>query len=139
MTIACINLGRAHVDASATNTIATEAIERLESTWKTIPWYTDTWACGSGTVPSRVGNAKIFEQYRDTMTDRGVSLSPFSLPEHSLLRYTWDQQMDLFSIIESEETRDLRSYEEHVSLAFKVIGRWMTGDYTYDEAVAERC
>lgn len=90
-----------------------------------------------GTVPSRVGNAKIFEQYRDSMTDRGVPLSPFSIPEHSLLRYTWDQQMDLFSFIDSPETRDLRSYEEHVPLAFKVIGRWMTGDYTYDEAVAQ--
>lgn len=88
-----------------------------------------------GTVPSRVGNAKIFEDYRDTMSDRGVPLSPFSIPEHSLLRYTWDEQMDLFSFIESPDTRDLRSYEEHVPLAFKVIGRWMTGDYTYDDAV----
>lgn len=88
-----------------------------------------------GTVPSRVGNAKIFEDYRDTMSDRGVPLSPFSIPEHSLLRYTWDEQMDLFSFIESPDTRDLRSYEEHVPLAFKVIGRWMTGDYTYDDAI----
>ena len=90
-----------------------------------------------GTVPSRVGNAKIFEDYRDTMSDRGVPLSPFSIPEHSLLRYTWSEQMDLFSFIESPDTRELRSYEEHVPLAFKVIGRWMTGDYSYDEAVSQ--
>lgn len=90
-----------------------------------------------GTVPSRVGNAKLFEQYRDTMADRGVPLSPFSIPEHSLLRYTWDQQMDLYSFIEDPETRVLRSYEEHVPLAFKVIGRWMTSDYSYEVAVAQ--
>lgn len=88
-----------------------------------------------GTVPSRVGNAKIFEQYRDSMEDRGVPLSPFSIPEHSLLRYTWKNQMDLFTFIESNETRQLRSYEEHVPLAYKVIGRWMTDDYSYHEAV----
>lgn len=45
--------------------------------------------------------------------------------------------MDLFSFIESSDTRELRPYEEHVPLAFKVIGRWMTGDYSYDEAVAQ--
>jgi len=88
-----------------------------------------------GAVPSRVGNAKIFEKYRDALEDRDVPLSPFSIPEHSLLRYTWDERMDLFQFIESEETRDLRSYEEHVPLAYKVIGRWMTGDYSYDKAV----
>jgi chromosome partitioning protein len=90
-----------------------------------------------GAVPSRVGNAKIFEQYRDSMEERGVPLSPFSIPEHSLLRYTWDKRMDLFSFIDSEETRVLRSYEEHVPLAYKVIGRWMTGEYTYDQAVSK--
>lgn len=90
-----------------------------------------------GTVPSRVGNAKIFEQYRDTMEEKGIKLSPFSIPEHSLLRYTWDEQIDLFQFIDSDETRDLRSYEEHVPLAYKVIGRWMVGDYSYDEAVAK--
>ena len=90
------------MDASATNTIATETIERLEVVLENDPVVHGHVACGLGTVPSRVGNAKIFEQYRDTMTDRGVSLSPFSIPEHSLLRYTWGQQMDLFSFIESE-------------------------------------
>lgn len=90
-----------------------------------------------GAVPSRVGNAKLFEQYRDTMEDRGVPLSPFSIPEHSLLRYTWDERMDLFSFIDSSDTRDLRPYEEHVPLAYKVIGRWMMNEYTYDEAVAK--
>jgi chromosome partitioning protein len=90
-----------------------------------------------GAVPSRVGNAKIFEKYRDTLEERDVPLSPFSIPEHSLLRYTWDERMDLFQFIESDKTRELRPYEEHVPLAYKVIGRWMTGDYTYDEAIAK--
>jgi chromosome partitioning protein len=90
------------------------------------------------TIPSRVGNAKIFEQYRERIeNERDVPLSPFSIPEHSLLRYTWDERMDLFEFIESDETRDLRSYEEHVPLAFKVIGRWLTGDLSYTDAVAK--
>lgn len=90
------------------------------------------------TIPSRVGNAKIFEQYRERIeNERDVPLSPFSIPEHSLLRYTWDEKMDLFEFIESDETRDLRSYEEHVPLAFKVIGRWLTGDLSYADAVAK--
>jgi chromosome partitioning protein len=90
------------------------------------------------TIPSRVGNAKIFEQYRERIeNERDVPLSPFSIPEHSLLRYTWDKKMDLFEFIESDETRDLRSYEEHVPLAFKVIGRWLTGDLSYADAVAK--
>lgn len=88
-----------------------------------------------GTVPSRVGNAKIFEKHREEMENEGIPISPFSIPEHSLLRYTWDERMDLFSFIESDETRDLRAYEEHVPLAYKVIGRWMVGDYSYDEAI----
>lgn len=88
-----------------------------------------------GTVPSRVGNAKIFEEYREQMENEGIPISPFSIPEHSLLRYTWDKRMDLFSFIESEDTRELRAYEEHVPLAYKVIGRWMVGDYSYDEAI----
>lgn len=87
------------------------------------------------TIPSRVGNAKIFEYYREQMEERDVPLSPFSIPEHSLLRYTWREQMDLFSFIESDETRDLRPYEEHVPLAYKVIGRMLTGDYTYADAI----
>lgn len=90
-----------------------------------------------GAVPSRVGNAKIFEQYRDTMEDRDVPLSPFSIPEHSLLRYTWEEHMDLYSFAESTETRELRPYEEHVPLAYKVIGRWMTDEYSYQEAVGK--
>jgi len=69
------------------------------------------------------------------MEDEGIPISPFSIPEHSLLRYTWDERMDLFSFIESADTRELRSYEEHVPLAYKVIGRWMVGDYSYDEAI----
>ena len=88
-----------------------------------------------GTVPSRVGNAKIFESHREQMEDEGIPISPFSIPEHSLLRYTWDERMDLFNFIESDETRDLRPYEEHVPLAYKVIGRWMVGEYSYDEAI----
>ncbi|MFC6977155.1 ParA family protein [Halomicroarcula sp. GCM10025709] len=88
-----------------------------------------------GTVPCRVGNAKIFEEYREQMESEGIPISPFSIPEHSLLRYTWDKRMDLFSFIESDETRELRSYEEHVPLAYKVIGRWMVGEYSYEEAI----
>lgn len=89
-----------------------------------------------GTVPSRVGNAKIFDDYREKFEARGVPLSPFAIPEHSLLRYTWDEQLDLFSFIEADHTRALRDYEKHVPLAYKVIGRWMVGDYSYDDAVA---
>lgn len=88
-----------------------------------------------GTVPSRVGNAKIFDEYGDRMEDQGIPLSPFSIPEHSLLRYTWDERMDIFEFIESDETRELRSYEEHVPLAYKTIGRWMVGDYSYEKAI----
>lgn len=89
----------------------------------------------SACIPSRVGNAKIFEQYRDRFEERNVPVSPFSVPEHSLLKYTWDEKMDLFAFMESEDTRDLRPYEEHVPMAFKVIGRMMTGDYSYEDAV----
>jgi chromosome partitioning protein len=89
----------------------------------------------AGTVPSRVGNAKIFEEYRETFEDSDIPVSPFAIPEHSLLRYTWDANMDIFEFMESDKTRELRSYEEHVPLAFKVVGRWMTGDYTYDQAI----
>lgn len=89
----------------------------------------------AGVVPSRVGNAKIFEDYREEFEEDDTPMSPFSIPEHSLLRYTWDKNMDIFQFIDSDETRDLREYEEHVPLAFKVIGRWMTGDYSYDKAV----
>ncbi|SEP28511.1 chromosome partitioning protein [Halorientalis persicus] len=89
----------------------------------------------AGVVPSRVGNAKIFEEYREEFEEDEIPVSPFSIPEHSLLRYTWDNHMDIFQFLDSEETRDLRKYEEHVPLAFKVIGRWMTGDYSYSKAV----
>jgi chromosome partitioning protein len=44
--------------------------------------------------------------------------------------------MDLFSFIMSDETRNLREYEEHVPLAFKVIGRLMSGDMEYEDAVS---
>lgn len=90
----------------------------------------------AGCIPSRVGNAKIFEDYRDRFESRDVPVSPFSVPEHSLLKYTWDEKMDLFAFMKSDETRDLRPYEEHVPMAFKVIGRMMTGDYSYEDAVA---
>lgn len=86
-------------------------------------------------IPSRVGNAKIFEQYRDQFEADGVPVSPFSIPEHSLLKYSWDAKMDLFEFMESPDTRDLRVYEEHVPMAYKVIGRMMTGDLSYDDAI----
>jgi chromosome partitioning protein len=54
----------------------------------------------SSTIPSRVGHANIFEQYRERIeNERDVPMSPFSIPEHSLLRYTWDEKMDLFELI----------------------------------------
>lgn len=86
-------------------------------------------------IPSRVGNAKIFEQYREELESDDLLVSPFSIPEHSLLKYSWKNKMDLFEFMQNDETRDLRQYEEHVPLAFKMIGRMMTGDLTYDEAV----
>jgi len=88
-----------------------------------------------GAIPSRVGNAKIFEMYREHFEQEEIPVSPFSIPEHSLLRYSWHENMDLFQFIDSDETRDIRSYEEHVPLAYKVIGRWMTGDYSYSDAL----
>jgi len=90
----------------------------------------------TGCVPSRVdSNVKIFDQYREYFESEGIPLTPFSIPEHSLLKYTWDERMDLFEFMESDETRDIRPYEEHVPLAFKMIGRMMTGDVSYDDAV----
>lgn len=89
----------------------------------------------AGCIPSRVGNAKVFEQYRETFEEKDIPVSPFSVPEHSLLKYTWGEQMDVFEFMESEETRPIREYEEHVPLAFKVIGRMMSGEYTYQEAI----
>lgn len=89
----------------------------------------------AGCIPSRVGNAKIFEQYRDQFEANDVPVSPFSIPEHSLLKYSWDSKMDLFEFMQNEETRDLRAYEEHVPMAYKVIGRMMTGDLSYDDAI----
>jgi chromosome partitioning protein len=91
----------------------------------------------AGAVPSRVDDAKIFRQYREQFEERGVPLSPFSIPEHSLLRYTWDERMDIYEFQASKETRSLRDYESHVPLAYKIIGRWMTDDLTYDEVVQE--
>lgn len=90
----------------------------------------------AGCVPSRVGQANIFERYREQHQDDGVPVSPFAVPEHSLLKYTWHHRMDLFSFIVSDETRNLREYEEHVPLAFKVIGRLMSGDMKYEDAVS---
>ncbi len=89
----------------------------------------------AGCIPSRVGNAKIFEQYRDQFEANDVPVSPFSIPEHSLLKYSWDAKMDLFEFMQNEDTRDLRAYEEHVPMAYKVIGRMMTGDLSYDDAI----
>lgn len=89
----------------------------------------------NGCVPSRVGNAKIFEEYRDHFESEKIPISPFSIPEHSSLKYAWKAQMDIFGFMESDETRDLRPYEEHVPLAFKVVGRMMTGEYTYEDAI----
>lgn len=89
----------------------------------------------AGCIPSRVGNAKIFETYRDRFEEQSLPVSPFSVPEHSLLKYTWHERMDLFQFMESDQTRELRPYEEHVPLAFKVVGRLMTGDLTYEDAV----
>ena len=86
-------------------------------------------------VPSRVGNAKIYEQYRDQLEAAGVPVSPFSIPEHSLLKYSWDAEMDLFEFMESEKTRDLRDYEEHVPLSYKMIGQIITGDLSQSDAV----
>lgn len=91
----------------------------------------------AGCVPSRVGNAKIFEQYRELFQEKEIPVSPFSIPEHSLMKYTWRERMDIYEFMESDETRAIRDYEEHVPVAFKVIGRTMTGDYSYDDAVAE--
>ena len=91
----------------------------------------------AGCIPSRVGNAKIFEQYREHFIEEEIPVSPFSIPEHSLLKYTWDEKMDIYEFIESDETRELRDYEEHVPLAFKVVGRLMTGTYSYDDAVTK--
>jgi chromosome partitioning protein len=90
----------------------------------------------AGLIPSRVANAKIFETIRDELESDGLPISPFSVPEHSLLKYSWRERMDLFEFVESEETRELRSYESHVPLAFKVVGRMMSGEYDYDEALA---
>ncbi|RQG86662.1 chromosome partitioning protein [Natrarchaeobius halalkaliphilus] len=89
----------------------------------------------AGCIPSRVDQAKIFEEYRERFEEKDVPVSPFSIPEHSLLKYSWDEQMDLFAFMESDKTRDLRPYEEHVPMAFKVIGRMMTGEYSYDDAI----
>jgi len=89
----------------------------------------------SGCIPSRVGNAKIFELYREQFEENEIPVSPFSIPEHSLLKYSWHNEMDLFEFMENEETRDLRPYEEHVPMAYKVIGRMMTGDLSYDDAI----
>lgn len=89
----------------------------------------------TGCVPSRVGQAKIFESYREHHEEDDVPVSPFVIPEHSLLKYTWHHKMDIFAFIESDETRKLREYERHVPLAFKVIGRWMSGEFSYSDAV----
>ncbi len=89
----------------------------------------------AGCVPSRTEDAKIFEQYREHFESEEIPISPFSIPLHTSLMYAWKNRMDIYEFMESDETRKLRSYEEHVPKAFKVIGRMMTGEYSYDDAL----
>lgn len=89
----------------------------------------------SNVVASRVANAKIFETIRDEIESDNVPLSPFAIPEHTLLKYCWQEQMDIFSFEDDDTTRDLREYEKHVPQAFLMLARQLSGQLTYDEVV----
>lgn len=111
------------------------SLDGLEETLEEMESGTNTPMAIMGVVPSRVGNANIFSSVREEIESRGVPVSPFSIPEHTLLKETWKANMDIFQFAESEDTREIRKYEKKDLIAFKVIGRIMAGDMSYEEAI----
>lgn len=74
-------------------------------------------------VPNEVGDSNIYRDTREELETDGKPVTPFGVRKRDVLKEAWKNQMNLFEFAESEETRDLREYEEDLLSNFEQLAR----------------
>jgi chromosome partitioning protein len=74
-------------------------------------------------VPNEVGDSNIYRDTRKELEAAGKPVTPFGVRKRDVLKEAWKRQMNVFEFAESEETRDLREYEEDLLANFEHLAR----------------
>jgi len=74
-------------------------------------------------VPNEVGDSNIYRDTREELEAAGKPVTPFGVRKRDVLKEAWKRQMNVFEFAESEETRDLREYEEDLLANFEHLAR----------------
>ena len=74
-------------------------------------------------VPNEVGDSNIYRETREELETAGKPVTPFGVRKRDVLKEAWKRQMNVFEFAESDETRDLREYEEDLLTNFEHLAR----------------
>jgi chromosome partitioning protein len=74
-------------------------------------------------VPNEVGDSNIYRDTREDLEAGGKPVTPFGVRKRDVLKEAWKNQMSVFEFAESDETRDLREYEEDLLENFERLAR----------------
>lgn len=74
-------------------------------------------------VPNEVGDSNIYRETREELETSGKPVTPFGVRKRDVLKEAWKRQMNVFEFAESDETRELREYEEDLLENFEQLAR----------------
>ncbi|WP_101297795.1 ParA family protein [Halegenticoccus soli] len=74
-------------------------------------------------VPNEVGDSNIYAEVRSELEGEGKPVTPFGIRKRDVLKEAWRNHVSVFEFADSDETRDLRPYEEDLLDQFDAVAR----------------
>ncbi len=113
------------IELTRKGSISIEGLEdTLDSMERGFRKFDDSFKLGIlAVVPNEVGDSNIYRDTRDELEEGGKPVTPFSVRKRDVLKEAWKRQMNVFEFAESDETRDLREYEEDLLSNFEHLAR----------------
>lgn len=113
------------IELTRKGSISIEGLEdTLDSMERGFKKFDDSFKLGIlAVVPNEVGDSNIYRDTREELEMDGKPVTPFGVRKRDVLKEAWKNQMNLFEFAESEETRNLREYEEDLLANFEQLAR----------------
>ena len=109
------------IELTRKGSISIEGLEdTLDSMERGFRKFDDDFTLGIlAVVPNEVGDSNIYSETREELEAAGKPVTPFGVRKRDVLKEAWKRQMSVFEFAESEETRELREYEQDLLANFR--------------------
>ncbi|WP_458207670.1 ParA family protein [Haladaptatus sp. NG-SE-30] len=113
------------IELTRKGSISIEGLEdTLDSMERGFRKFDDSFKLGIlAIVPNEVGDSNIYRDTREELESGGKPVTPFGVRKRDVLKEAWKNQMNVFEFAESDETRDLREYEEDLLSNFELLAQ----------------